>query len=148
MMNSFHNQRKQIIAYMIAIFLFTTNCAEELTSEGDDPTNSATSKVDTQSQSPSPDDQTETSDKETNSLDDDCETESCEKPVEILVPKCGELTLVNSDPKSIQDFVDLVNELPKPVTVNCVVEALERPLTISATSNRFSAQGATGSTSP
>lgn len=45
-------------------------------------------------------------------------------------------------PDTIESFVKLINTLPKPVTVACVLDALEGPFRINATSNRFSGQPA------
>jgi hypothetical protein len=49
---------------------------------------------------------------------------------------------------SIADTVALVNGLPKPVSLSCFLEALERPLRLVATRSLFSAQPAVGSRSP
>jgi hypothetical protein len=51
-------------------------------------------------------------------------------------------------PNSIADVVTLINTLPRPVTVSCVVEALDHPLRISATSSIVSAQPAAGPHDP
>jgi hypothetical protein len=51
-------------------------------------------------------------------------------------------------PETIQQAVDLINALPKPLTIYCFLEALQRPLFVNATSNDFSAQGATSINSP
>lgn len=51
-------------------------------------------------------------------------------------------------PSSIAETVDLVNGLPKPVSLECFVAALERPLLVVATRSFFSAQPAMGARSP
>lgn len=51
-------------------------------------------------------------------------------------------------PRSIPEVVALLNELPKPVTLPCFLEQLERPLGMQATRSVFSAQPADGVRSP
>jgi len=51
-------------------------------------------------------------------------------------------------PRSIPEVVALLNELPKPVTLPCFLEQLERPLGMQATRSVFSAQPADGERSP
>lgn len=51
-------------------------------------------------------------------------------------------------PASIAEAVDLINRLPAPVTVACVMESLERPLYVETTLDRFSAQPALGDDAP
>jgi hypothetical protein len=51
-------------------------------------------------------------------------------------------------PRSIAAAVELINALPKPLTVPCLLQTLERPLAIDATSNDFSAQPAYGPNNP
>lgn len=51
-------------------------------------------------------------------------------------------------PSSIAETVELVNGLPKPASLACFLEALERPLRLVATRSFFSAQPAVGSRSP
>lgn len=59
------------------------------------------------------------------------------------------LSIANkTEPKSIKEFVDLVNILPKPLTVPCLVSVLKGPLSIYAIDNIFSAQPSAGFTSP
>jgi len=144
-------KKSNMLAYLAILFFVVSSCAEDLSSSEDTAKTELSDREDSQT-SPSTSDQTETSDdkiNESNNCDSETNSEAtdCEK-IEILAPQCGKLNLANSNPTTIQQFIDFVNELPKPVTVNCVLEAIERPLTIAATSNRFSAQGATGSTSP
>lgn len=51
-------------------------------------------------------------------------------------------------PSTIDEMVALVNGLPRPVTAPCVIEALDRPLELEATSSRDSVQPADGQRSP
>ena len=51
-------------------------------------------------------------------------------------------------PESIADMVALLNALPKPVTLPCVLEALPHPLSINAANSVLSAQPAVGKRSP
>jgi hypothetical protein len=55
---------------------------------------------------------------------------------------------VSARPRSIAETVALVNALPRPVTVACLLEALERPLYVNATRSFLSLQPAVGSRSP
>lgn len=48
----------------------------------------------------------------------------------------------------IEDIVELINTLPKPVSIACVLDTLPRPLSINATSSNLSVQPADGLTSP
>jgi len=51
-------------------------------------------------------------------------------------------------PKSIEAVVALINSLPKPVDVPCLIESLERPLNIYAAESIGSAQPSEGKRSP
>jgi hypothetical protein len=51
-------------------------------------------------------------------------------------------------PQTIEAAVALLNALPKPTSVACFVESLDRPLTAFATSSPFSAQPALSAQSP
>lgn len=51
-------------------------------------------------------------------------------------------------PESIGDVVALIDALPMPVTLPCVLEALERPLAVLAATSPFSAQATTDQESP
>lgn len=55
---------------------------------------------------------------------------------------------VSTRPRTIEDVVSLINSLPKPVTVSCFLESLERPLNVTLTNSQISAQPASGSRSP
>lgn len=51
-------------------------------------------------------------------------------------------------PQNIEQVVNLVNSLPKPVSIPCLVASLERPLKVQASASTSSAQPASGSESP
>ncbi len=51
-------------------------------------------------------------------------------------------------PSSIQEAVDLINVLPSPVTIPCLVQSLDRPLAINSTMSFVSAQPAVDEHSP
>jgi hypothetical protein len=51
-------------------------------------------------------------------------------------------------PSSIDEALALVNSLPRPVTVTCFLESLDRPLNLSATYSTISLQPAAGLRSP
>jgi hypothetical protein len=55
---------------------------------------------------------------------------------------------VSARPRTIAETVALVNALPRPVTVACFLESLERPLYVNATSSFISLQPAVGARSP
>lgn len=55
---------------------------------------------------------------------------------------------VSASPHTIADAVALINALPKPLTLTCYLQALARPLEMSATTSVFSAQPAQGRRSP
>jgi hypothetical protein len=61
---------------------------------------------------------------------------------------CAPAPGTTGSPSSIAGTVDLLNGLPKPVSLACFIEALERPLRVVATQSVFSAQPATGRRSP
>lgn len=62
--------------------------------------------------------------------------------------RCQPAPGTTGSPSSIAETVDLVNGLPKPVSLACFLEALERPLRLVATQSFFSAQPAMGRRSP
>lgn len=51
-------------------------------------------------------------------------------------------------PATIEDVVALVNALPKPTSLPCVLESLERPLSLYATTSTAGAQPASGPENP
>jgi hypothetical protein len=61
---------------------------------------------------------------------------------------CAPAPGTTGSPSSIAETVELVNGLPKPASLACFIEALERPLRLVATRSFFSAQPAVGSRSP
>lgn len=62
--------------------------------------------------------------------------------------RCAPAPGTTGSPSSIAETVDLVNGLPKPASLACFLEALERPLRLVATQSVFSAQPAMGRRSP
>jgi hypothetical protein len=54
----------------------------------------------------------------------------------------------NAAPRDIEELVALMNALPKPTTVACLLSSLERPLEIYATRSELSAQPASGAENP
>jgi hypothetical protein len=55
---------------------------------------------------------------------------------------------INNDPRTIEDLIKLLNSLPKPTTVACMMDALKGPFKVNATSNTFSGQPAFSSELP
>lgn len=51
-------------------------------------------------------------------------------------------------PASIEEVVELINALPKPTSLPCFLESLDRPLGLAATDSRSSAQPSTGAENP
>ena len=51
-------------------------------------------------------------------------------------------------PRSVVEVVEMLNAMPKPVTLPCFLETLARPLALQATSSVLSAQPAVGKRSP
>lgn len=62
--------------------------------------------------------------------------------------RCQPAPGTTGSPSSIAETVALVNGLPKPVSLPCFLEALDRPLRLVATQSFFSAQPAMGRRSP
>jgi len=62
--------------------------------------------------------------------------------------RCAPAPGTTGSPSSIAETVDLVNGLPKPVSLACFLQALDRPLRLVATQSFFSAQPASGRRSP
>lgn len=61
---------------------------------------------------------------------------------------CGAVDAPLGAPNSLSDAVQLINSLPKPLTLDCFLKSLQRPLNIMAVNNTFSAQPAVGNESP
>lgn len=66
----------------------------------------------------------------------------------VELERCAPAAGTTGSPSSIAETVDLVNGLPKPASLACFLEALERPLRLVATRSFFSAQPAMGARSP
>jgi cytochrome c553 len=63
-------------------------------------------------------------------------------------PGCRAPDGVSNSPRTIAETVQLINALPKPLTLPCFLQSLARPLQIRATNSTFSAQPAQGARSP
>lgn len=55
---------------------------------------------------------------------------------------------VSGSPVSIEDVVSILNALPKPVSLPCFIESLDRPLRLFASQSSASAQPSTGANNP
>lgn len=66
----------------------------------------------------------------------------------LVAERCAPAAGTTGSPSSIAETVDLINGLPKPVSLVCFIEALERPLRLVATQSFFSEQPAVGRRSP
>lgn len=55
---------------------------------------------------------------------------------------------LGGSPNTIEEAVALINALPRPVTLSCFLESLDRPLRMNATFGTISAQPAVGRRSP
>jgi hypothetical protein len=62
--------------------------------------------------------------------------------------RCRPPAGATGSPRTISEAVRLLNALPKPTSVACFVESLDRPLAVFATSSSFSAQPALSPQSP
>jgi hypothetical protein len=62
--------------------------------------------------------------------------------------RCRAPAGVTNAPNSVSQVVELLNALPKPVTLPCFLESLARPLALHAANSEFSAQPAVGARSP
>lgn len=63
-------------------------------------------------------------------------------------PRCQAPAGVSTTPGTVAEMVALVNSLPTPVTLNCVLESLQRPLHLTAVNSIISLQPAKGRRSP
>lgn len=61
---------------------------------------------------------------------------------------CKRPASASGDPKTIENVIALLNALPKPVSVACLIDVLARPLLLNATANTFSAQPAVSAALP
>lgn len=64
------------------------------------------------------------------------------------LPRCSPAPTTTGSPTTIVEVVDLINGLPKPVTLPCFLQSLDRPLGLLATSSIVSAQPAQGQDNP
>jgi hypothetical protein len=55
---------------------------------------------------------------------------------------------VSNSPKTIKEALDLIDSLPRPVTVPCFIDSLARPLKLIGSSSPFSAQPAFNAEAP
>ncbi len=69
------------------------------------------------------------------------------QPPAAAIP-CAAPAGTNTNPQTIQDAVDLINALPKPLSIACFVSVLQRPLHLNATSSRTSVQPAVSEAVP
>jgi hypothetical protein len=63
-------------------------------------------------------------------------------------PRCRAPEGMSGSPETIDEAVILLNALPKPTSVACFLESLDRPLAVVATNSVFSAQPALSTRSP
>lgn len=61
---------------------------------------------------------------------------------------CATVAAALQEPKSIAGAIDLINALPKPVSIDCFISNLKKPLGVFAVNNAFSAQPSAGPKSP
>lgn len=61
---------------------------------------------------------------------------------------CAPPAGVSGSPTSVEDVVTLLNALPKPVSLPCFIESLDRPLRAYASQSSASAQPSTGPNNP
>jgi hypothetical protein len=73
-----------------------------------------------------------------------CSSGEADGELELCAPAPG----TTGSPSTIAETVALVNGLPKPASLACFLEALERPVRLVASRSLFSAQPAVGSRSP
>lgn len=62
--------------------------------------------------------------------------------------RCSAPAGVSASPRNIQQAVALMNALPKPTTLTCFIESLDRPLELYLTRSELSVQPANGVRSP
>lgn len=62
--------------------------------------------------------------------------------------RCSPPSGVSGSPRTIQQAVELMNALPKPTSLTCFVESLDRPLELYMTRSVLSVQPANGTRSP
>ena len=69
-------------------------------------------------------------------------------PPPVDTRRCKPAPGTSGSPRTIDEMIALINGLPRPVTAPCVIEALDRPLKVEATSSADSVQPAVGEQSP
>ncbi len=69
-------------------------------------------------------------------------------PNPLGTPRCQPPPGMNGSPQTIEEAIALLNALPKPTSVACFLQSLDRPLVAFATSSVFSAQPALSARSP
>lgn len=87
----------------------------------------------------------------TSALDDQTEAPLPTAPAAhgLLAPDtCKPAAGTTGSPQTILQLVDLINGLPRPVTLQCLLSSLDRPLGLVATENVISAQPALGPDDP
>jgi len=62
--------------------------------------------------------------------------------------ECIAPSAVSNPPRTVDEAITLINALPKPLTLPCFLQALARPLAMTATDSVFSLQPADGLRSP
>jgi len=75
-------------------------------------------------------------------------TETGQGTVEPPPSACAEPTSVTAAPETIGETIDFINALPHPVTLDCFLQQLERPVRLNATTSTVSLQPALGERSP
>jgi hypothetical protein len=65
-----------------------------------------------------------------------------------LADGCKPASGTTGSPKTIKEAIDLINGLPKPVSVGCFLQSLSRPLKVSLTNSTVSLQPAAGMNNP
>lgn len=61
---------------------------------------------------------------------------------------CDQIADSLRTPNSIAETINLINALPKPLSIDCFLRSLKKPLKVMAVNNGFSAQPAIGNQSP
>ena len=123
------------LALMTTLALLAAGCADEgPVSQG------PASESDVTSDGSSTSDESSTSDTDT---DTDTDTDG----LPVLPARCEAPPGLGS-PQTIAEALALLNALPPPITVPCVVQSLDRPLAITATTSTISAQPAVDAGSP
>src|SRR5688572_1923031 len=82
------------------------------------------------------------------SAPEDEEVEPPKGPGALDPNACATPNGVNGRPTTLQEAIILMNSLPRPTSLACFVQALERPLSVYMTSSGFSLQPSPGERSP